>query len=194
MAEGREKEGIENLWEGWERTGQTLHLVRLEEFYLEKGNPDAVISLYEKALGKKPGNPGLRYHQARVQNLLGMEEEALFRLEALEGDADWGGEFYRLTGEIYERRGQIELALDAYKRILSLVPSDDQPYVCKACRTFYPGWSGRCPACHQWNTIVRTDGLLFTDRPHGEADSPTIPSAPSLRTAYQEYFSGPTPP
>ncbi len=193
IAEGREKEGIENLWEGWERTGQTLHLVRLEEFYLEKGNPDAVLSLYEKALGKKTGHSGLRFHQARVQNLLGMEEEALSRLEAMEGEANWGGEFYRLTGEIYERRRQTEAALDAYKRILSLDPSDDQPYVCKACRTFYAGWAGRCLACHQWNTIVRTDGLLFSAISPGEAASPAPSLGPPLQTAYQEYFSGPTP-
>ncbi|MCL4485463.1 MAG: tetratricopeptide repeat protein [Nitrospirae bacterium] len=192
ISEGREKEGIENLWEGWERTGQTLHLVRLEEFYLEKGNPDAVLTLYEKALGKKPGNPGLRFHQARIQNLLGIEEEALSLLEAMEGDAPWGGEFYRLMGEIYERRRQIEAAIDAYKRILNLDPSSDQPYVCKACRTFYPGWSGRCPSCHQWNTVIRTDGLLFSEKTPNDAGLSLLFSAPTLRTAYQEYFSGPT--
>ncbi len=193
IVEGREKEGIENLWEGWERTGQTLHLVRLEEFYLEKGNPDAVLSLYEKALGKKSGSPGLRFHQARIQNLLGMEEEALSLLEAMEGDASWGGEFYRLAGEIYERRRQIEAAIDSYKRILTLEPSSDQPYVCKSCRTFYPGWSGRCPACHQWNTVIRTDGLLFSEAASQDAGPPLHSSAPAFRTAYQEYFSGPTP-
>ena len=191
IAEGREKEGIENLLEGWERTGQTLHLVRLEEFYLEKGNPDAVLSLYEKALAKKPESSALRFHQARVQNLLGMEEAALSHLEAMEGEANWGGEFYRLIGELYERRRQFESALESFKRILAMDPPQDQPYACKQCHSFFGIWAGRCPSCRQWNTVVRTDGLLLFQKESSKEPLPAIPTVPSLRAAYQEYFTGP---
>ena len=193
MEEGREKEGLENLWEGWEKTGLTLHLVRLEEFYLEKGNPDAVLALYEKALGKHPGNSGLRFHQARIHNLLGMEAEALSMLETMEGDAAWGGEFYRLTGEIYERRRQVEQALDSFKRILTLDPPGDQPYACKSCRTFFDIWSGRCPSCQKWNSVIRTDGLLLCPEGAAKDHLPlAFPKEPVIREAYQEYFSGPS--
>ncbi len=189
IVEGREKEGIENLQEGWGRTSETLYLIRLEEFYLEKGNPDAILTLYAKALDRRPGSVSLTFHKARVFNRLGMEEESLSLLESLEGDAVWGGEFYRLMGEIYERRHQMEPALECFRRILSLDLPYDLPYGCKSCHTFLPEWGGRCPSCGQWNTIIRTDGQVLP----GTATPAAPPGAPSARprTAYQEYFAGP---
>ena len=189
IAEGREKEGIENLQEGWTRTSETLYLVRLEEFYLEKGNPDAILSLYSKALDRHPANPSLSFHKARVYNRLGMEDESLSLLESLEGEAAWGGEYYRLMGEIYEKRHQMDLALECFRKILSLELPFDLPYGCRNCRTFFPEWSGRCPSCHQWNTIFRTDGQVLP----GSGSPPVVDPATALshRTAYQEYFAGP---
>jgi len=198
ISEGREKEGIENLVEGWERTGQTLYLVRLEEFYLEKGNPDAILSLYERALkSRSEKGPALRFHQARVYNRLGMEEEAMAMLESLEGQASWGGEFYHLLGDLYERHRQTESALETYKKALSLEISSDRPYFCQNCGTFYLDWKGRCSACHRWNTVFRTDGQI-----HALESAPLIQSAkgstfpdsaPAVHAAYQEYFTGPHP-
>jgi lipopolysaccharide biosynthesis regulator YciM len=196
IAEGREKEGIENLVEGWDRTGQTLYLVRLEEYYLDKGNPDAVLALYERALkGRPEKGPALRFHQARLYHRLGMEEEAMSQLEALEGQAPWGGEFYRLLGDLYERHRQKEAAIETYKKALSLEISSDRPYVCQNCGTFYPDWKGRCSACHHWNTVVRTDGQMPSPAALPlilVAGADSFPeTAPEVHAAYQEYFTGP---
>ena len=118
-----------------------------------------------------------------------MEDESLSLLESLEGEAAWGGEYYRLMGEIYEKRHQMDLALECFRRILSLELPFDLPYGCRNCRTFFPEWSGRCPSCHQWNTIFRTDGQVLP----GSGAPPVVDPATALshRTAYQEYFSGP---
>ena len=196
ITEGREKEGIENLVEGWDRTGQTLYLLRLEEFYLEKGNPDEVLSLYERALKARPEKGAfLRFHQGRVFNRLGMEEESMSMLESLEGQAPWGGEFYHLLGGLYERHHQKDQAIETYKKALSLEDPSDRPYVCLSCGTGYADWKGRCLVCHRWNTVMLTDGQMPSparDSTGQYAKGATSPdSPPAVHAAYQEYFTGP---
>lgn len=195
IEEGREKEGIANLLEGWDRTGQSLYLVRLEEFYLEKGNPDAILALYDKALKGRPESPALRFHKARVHHRLGMEDEALAMLEALEGRSPWGGEFYRLLGDLYDRHRQGEAALDTYRKALSLGNPSDRTYDCQNCGGLFSDWKGRCPVCAQWNTIVRTDGMIpsresLPSETSGGSFS-VLDSRHPIQGAYQEYFTGP---
>ena len=161
-SEGRGKEALETLLEGWSRDRDMVYLDKIEELALDRGNPDLILSLYERLVQDFPDEPAYFLGQARLLARLMMVDEAIDLLESIDGRVNWDGSFHRLRGELYLRKGDQGNALEAFRKS-SLAGTVSEKYFCRSCETRFSEWDGRCPSCRRWNTMTVYPGYNRED-------------------------------
>lgn len=153
MDEGRLKDAGE-LWEkAFEMTASILLLHRLEDLYLEMGQPAKIIRLFQEAIRRDPANPVLRFYLGKLYYRLEMVDEAFEVLTALDPGDEKMPDLHKLLGNLYLRKGNTEAAVNEFKKALSLRKRVMVPYDCPLCDYHTPQWSGRCPRCGRWNSF-----------------------------------------
>ena len=97
--------------------------------YLErKGEYEAALQSYQKALVQEPDNPKIHYNIGRVLYRMGKYDEAVseFQLGFLEKDRPFQSDVFYNIGNSQFKMGQLEAAIDAYKMTLLVNPQDLQ--------------------------------------------------------------------
>jgi Ca-activated chloride channel family protein len=97
--------------------------------YLErKGEYDAALESYQKALVQEPDNPKIHYNIGRVLYRMGKYDEAVseFQLGFLERDHMFQSNVFYNIGNSQFKKGQLEASIDAYKMSLLANPKDLQ--------------------------------------------------------------------
>jgi DNA repair protein RadA/Sms len=56
-------------------------------------------------------------------------------------------------------------------------------FFCNSCGNEFAKWSGQCPACHEWNTLVEATPFLKTQRGGGKKSSPQPAESFSIKDA-----------
>lgn len=147
--------GAKKLWErAYERTGDVVFLLRLEDIYLGVSNPDGILALYKNAVNRDPGNVNLKLLLSRLYLRLEMVDSAIRELEGMEEE---GGEnFYRqiLLAEAYFKRRQSEKAATLFQNAVAPDKELTPPFVCGVCGYMPGDWLYRCPCCSEWNTFA----------------------------------------
>lgn len=152
VQEGKQKEAGE-LWEkAFEMTGNVILLHRLEELYLEMGQPPRIIKLYEDAVRRDPSNPVLQFYLGKLFYRLEMLDEAYSVLTGIDGADEKMPDLYKILGNLYLRRGENAQAVEAFKRALNLKKRVLVPYYCPLCDYHTTQWAGRCARCNAWNS------------------------------------------
>ena len=150
LYEGEPDEPVDLLEKGYEQTGSPVLLARLEDLFLNLGEPDRAIEVYRKALNKKSGDPALKIMLAKLYYRLEMIDEALEMLKGFEAAENYPS-LYGLLGELYLRREHFEKSARAFRKAI-----DVQPwrlfYSCSSCGHLASDWAGRCSGCGLWNT------------------------------------------
>lgn len=151
-AEGKLKDAGE-LWEKAFEITSSVHLMhRLEDLYLELGQPVKILRLYQEAIRRDPDNPVLRFYLGKLYYRLEMVDEAFEVLSALDPGEDKMPDLHKLLGNLYLRKGNIESAVDEFKKALNLKKRVLVPYYCPHCDFHTTQWSGRCARCGRWNS------------------------------------------
>ncbi len=152
VAEGKLKDAGE-LWEkAFDMTGNVILLHRLEDLYLETGQPERVIRVYQDAMFRDPNNPVLQFYLGKLYYRLEMVDEAFALLSGIEGADEKMPDLHKLLGNLYLRKGETGPAIEAFKRALALKKRVLVPYYCPACDYHTTQWAGRCARCGAWNT------------------------------------------
>ncbi len=152
--EGKTKNAAEILEKVYVKTKNPIILHRLEELYLETGEPGEIIRVYQNALQQDPHNPVLKFYLGKLYYRLEMIDAAYDLLSSLEGPQDQISDFHKILANLYLRKQQTDEAVVELKKALGLRKRVVVPYQCTACQQESGDWAGRCRHCGRWNTFV----------------------------------------
>ncbi len=153
---GDVEEAIE-LWErAFRQSGSPIFLQRLEDLYLELGEPSRALTLYREALARDPRDAPLQFFMGKLYFRLEMIDSAYETLTAVDAGSAPLPCLHRLLGQIHLRRGSLREAVEELQQALPTAPTSvgavKIPYQCANCGLTASEWSGRCPQCGKWNT------------------------------------------
>lgn len=148
------KEAEDILLKGLEITQSLVVLAKLEDYYIEEGEPGTIIELYQKAVNKDRKNIKLQFFLAKLYYRLEMIDHALDTINSIDPSAlDFSG-IHTLLGNIYDRRFEKEKALNELKIALNIDKPPVVPFCCSKCNFTAYSWTGKCPGCNHWNTLT----------------------------------------
>jgi tetratricopeptide (TPR) repeat protein len=143
------------LLKGYDVTRAIVFLIRLEDFFIDMGEPGKIIDIYQKQIQNNPKDTQLQFLLAKLYYRLEMIDYAYETVTAMDMAAADYPDFHTLTGNIYERRSEFKKASEEFKKALekpekTLITSS---FCCTRCNLVSPEWMGRCTQCKQWNTF-----------------------------------------
>lgn len=149
---------------GYTKTGHIEFLLKMEDLYIDRGNPEVILKIYRRVLDVSPDDHLISFLYARLCLRLEMIDEAIDTLNSLiAGGEDFKG-LHRAMAEAYVHRGQLENAVQEFKNAF---PMDERvyiPFVCTKCNAIKETWSDYCESCYSWNTInVKKEDFLQGD-------------------------------
>jgi lipopolysaccharide biosynthesis regulator YciM len=154
IREGKVKNAAEILEKAYRKTNNIIILHRLEEFYLEMGEPGEILRVYQEAMERDPQNAVIKFYLGKLYYRLEMVDEAYDLLCTLECPQDQMSDYHKIMANLYLRKQQTDHAVDELKRALGFKKKVVVPYLCKTCQLESRDWTGRCPRCGGWNTYV----------------------------------------
>ncbi|MBH0198432.1 MAG: tetratricopeptide repeat protein [Nitrospira sp.] len=154
LHEGKTKDAVEILKKVYTKTRSVIILHRLEELFLEQGEPGEIIRVYQEALQHDPQNPVLQFYLGKLYYRLEMVDEAFDQLSTIEGPQDHLLDYHKIMANLYLRKQQFEQAIIELKKALSFKKRVVVPYICTQCQQESTEWSGRCRRCARWNTLT----------------------------------------
>ncbi|MBI4698524.1 MAG: tetratricopeptide repeat protein [Nitrospirae bacterium] len=143
------------LMKGYEVTASLVFLARLEDFYIDIGEPGRIIDIYQKGIQKNPRDTKLQFLLAKLYYRLEMIDYAFEAITGIDTTAVDYPDAHILLGNIYKRRMQYDKAAEEFRRALTKPekPLIISSYCCPQCGYNSLEWNGRCPDCKQWNTM-----------------------------------------
>jgi lipopolysaccharide biosynthesis regulator YciM len=156
IQEGK-REQAADLWEkAYFLTSNIILLHRLEELYLDLGEPERIIQIYQEAVSKNPENRILKFYMGKLYYRLEMLEDAFEILNGIDVSEERFPDLYKLMGNLYLRQGDPKAAVEEFKKALNLKKHVVVPYYCPVCDYHTQHWEGRCPRCRRWDTFEAT--------------------------------------
>ncbi|HEX5645479.1 MAG TPA: tetratricopeptide repeat protein [Nitrospira sp.] len=154
LHEGKTKDAVEILKKVYTKTRSVIILHRLEELFLDQGEPGEIIRVYQDAVQNDPQNPVLQFYLGKLYYRLEMVDEAFDQLSTIEGPQDHLLDYHKIMANLYLRKQQYEQAIIELKKALSFKKRVVVPYICTQCQHEATEWSGRCRRCARWNTLT----------------------------------------
>src|SRR5256885_9092911 len=154
IREGKLKQAAESWEKSYGKTGNPLFLQRLEDLYLEMGEPGEMLRIYQVALSRNDQNPFLKLALGKLYYRLEMIDDAFDLLSTLEGLQDPTGALHKIMACLYIRKGDTESPLMILQGALNRPQPVGAPLACTACHNEAREWSGRCQVCGRWNTLA----------------------------------------
>lgn len=156
IREGKLRQAAESWEKSYIKTGNPIFLQRLEDLYLEMGEPGEMLRIYQQALARRNNDPSLKLALGKLYYRLEMIDDAFDLLSTLEDIQDPSGDILHIMASLYIRKGDTETALMELQEVISRSRAVVTPLICSACHYETREWSGRCPACGRWNTLAVT--------------------------------------
>ena len=179
IREGKLRQAAESWEKSYVKTGNPIFLQRLEDLYLEMGEPGEMLRIYQQALARRNNDPSLKLALGKLYYRLEMIDDAFDLLSTLEDIQDPSGDLLHIMASLYIRKGDTETALMELQEVISRSRAVVTPLTCSACHYETREWSGRCPACGRWNTLAVTP--------------PAVGGGSPLREGARESFLQPRP-
>lgn len=154
IQEGKTKQAVEILKKVYAKTHNVIILHRLEELFLDQGEPSEIIRTYQEALQQNPNDPVLQFYLGKLYYRLEMVDEAFDILSTIEGPQDQLVDYHKIMANLFLRKQHMEQAVVELKKALQFKKRVVVPYVCTACQQETAEWAGRCRRCGNWNSLV----------------------------------------
>ncbi|MHB8482676.1 MAG: tetratricopeptide repeat protein [Nitrospiria bacterium] len=165
---------IEEAGEFWEKAfllnSNHILLFRIEDLYLEMGQPARIISFYQSIVRRDPANIVNKFYLGKLYYRLEMIDDAYNLLALLENHEGHFPDLHKLLGLINARKGNMRQAVESFKKALHLKEAIKVPYYCPVCDYHTHDWSGRCHRCGRWNSYTASPIIEET----AYAESPLI--------------------
>lgn len=160
---GKLNEAGRVLGRGYTKTGHIIFLLKMEDLYIERGEPGVILKIYRRVLDISMKNYLVSFLYARLCLRLEMVDEAIETLNMLlmEG-VDFKG-LHKAMAEAYIHRGETEKAIEEFRKAF---PPEHVyiPFVCSHCQAKKAEWSEFCGSCNSWDTInVRKEDFVQTE-------------------------------
>ena len=120
LTQGNAKSTIRLLERGFESTGDALFLLKLEDLYIGRSEPEGALGVYKAALVSRPRDIDINIFLARLYLRLEMLDEAQSEFERIQNDLEGSYYLELLLAETYMRRGEADKAARLFKKALSL--------------------------------------------------------------------------
>lgn len=146
-------EAERTLTKGYEATSSLVILARLEDHLISLGEPGRTIEIYQKAIQKSKNDQKLQFLFAKLYYRLEMIDYALETATAIDTSTFDSAELHALLGNIYERRSQLDKAVEELKKAVMVERPLMVPFCCSKCGYTSKDWAGRCPQCKLWDTL-----------------------------------------
>lgn len=150
---GRDTAAVEVWRQAFEDTGSAVFLQRIEDHFIESGQPETGIQTLLQLLQASGDELLPKLFLGRLYARLEMHDEALKVLESLDDRIDRAPGFRYLLARIHERRGEMKMAVEQLIACVTEAGIVSAEYSCRVCRTSYSDWSDRCTICGSWNSV-----------------------------------------
>lgn len=178
IREGKLRQAAESWEKSYIKTGNPIFLQRLEDLYLEMGEPGEMLRIYQQALARRNNDPSLKLALGKLYYRLEMIDDAFDLLSTLEDIQDPSGDILHIMASLYIRKGDTETALMELQEVISRSRAVVTPLICSACHYETREWSGRCPACGRWNTLAVTPSAVGGGSPLREGARESLQPRP----------------
>jgi tetratricopeptide (TPR) repeat protein len=148
-----EPAALERWIEGYEQTGSPVFLQRIEDHFIEGGEPVRAIETVRRLIARAKNDLLPRFFLGRLYYRLEMHEEALRVLAGIADRVGGSPTYHYLLARIHERHGDVGKALAAYQTSSHQSGVPQNEYRCRLCRSVHPEWRDRCETCGAWNSI-----------------------------------------
>ncbi len=158
---------------GYTKTGHIIFLLKMEDLYIDRGDPGVILKIYRRVLDVSPVDHLVSFLYARLCLRLEMIDEAIDTLNALFAEGEDFKGLHRAMAEAYIHRGELENAVEEFRGAFPM-QHVYIPFVCTKCQAVTEEWKDFCESCYSWNTInVKKEEFLHID-------------TTELRTLYEE--------
>jgi tetratricopeptide (TPR) repeat protein len=136
------------------RFKSVIFLLRLEDLYLGREDPDTLFRIYQRALKYDPENWVIAFFYAKLCLRLEMLDEALEEIHEISVRHKDSPALHRLLAEIYLHKKDFSKAAQEFEKTFELSGTSYLPFVCASCKRESKEWIAYCPHCHQWSTYM----------------------------------------
>lgn len=153
IQDGRLDKAAEIWAKAYQATANVILLHRLEDLFLEIGEPDRILQIYLDAVEKNPADQILKFYLGKLYYRLEMLDNAFEMLNAIDPGEERFADLHTLLGELYLRQGDLDTAVKEFKTATDLGRPVLLPYACAVCHWKTVRWVARCQHCRQWDTL-----------------------------------------
>jgi lipopolysaccharide biosynthesis regulator YciM len=153
LKQGNSNSAVRLLEKGFEDTLDPAFLLKLEDLYLGRSEPEKALETFRKALEKRPRDIDLNIFLARLYLRLEMVDEAIAEFERIQNDLEGSYYLELLLAEAYLRRNQSDKAARLLKKALKLADVPQPSFSCTNCGRSVSEWLSRCPRCNEWDSM-----------------------------------------
>ncbi len=148
---------------GWAKTGHMVFLLKMEDLYIDRGDPGVILKIYRRILDVSPKNHLTSFLYARLCLRLEMIDEAIDTLNLLIGEGQEFRGLHRAMAEAYFHRGMMEKAIEEFRTAFPM-KQVYIPFTCNNCGSVKEEWMDFCESCLSWNTIrVNQDEFMSAE-------------------------------
>ena len=148
-----------NVWgKGFRRFRSIIFLLRLEDLYLGRGDPNTLLRIYQRTLKAYPESDVIAFFYAKLCLRLEMLDEALEELDLISLKRKDFPALHRLLAEIYLHKKDFSRAAQEFEKTFELSRTSYLPFVCTRCQWESKEWVAFCPQCHHWSTFTIPEG------------------------------------
>jgi tetratricopeptide (TPR) repeat protein len=148
---------------GYSKTGHIVFLLRMEDLYIDRGDPGVILKIYRRILDITPKNHLIIFLYARLCLRLEMIDEAIDMLNTLFAEGEDFPGLHRAMAEAYIHRGEMERSVEEFRKAFPM-KHVYIPFACDNCQAIKQEWTGFCDNCYSWNTVnVKKDEFIHSD-------------------------------
>lgn len=138
---------------GYSKTGHIIFLLKMEDLYIERGDPGVILKIYRRILDISPKDHLISFLYARLCLRLEMIDEAIDMLNILFAEGEDFKGLHRAMAEASIHRGEVDKALEEF-RLAFPMEEVYVPFICNNCKSIHETWKDFCSHCNSWNTIT----------------------------------------
>ncbi len=154
------------VWEkSFKRFKSIIFIFHLEDLYLNREDPNALLNFYQTALRENPDHWLITFFYAKLCLRLELLDEALDAINEISLKRKDFPALHRLLAEIYLHRKDFSQAAQEFEKTFEMSGTSYLPFSCTACDRESKEWIAYCPECHQWSTYTIKEGEKITPLP-----------------------------
>ena len=153
LLEGKESEAVSAWRKGFETTGSPTFLQRIEDHFIERGDPLQAIETLHAVIAGAENDLLPRFFLGRLYQRVEMNGEALRILQAVRERVRRSPTYHYLLGRLFERRGELKKSVSAYLTCIEQAGIPASEYMCSTCGGSESSWRAHCDKCGSWNSI-----------------------------------------